>query len=69
MSCKAEWLKLGADLRLVRCNEIIVVDRPVLDDLDLLFKRDVGWTKDFSDTELEFQKKWGLYRITFPAWR
>lgn len=40
---------------------------PVLDDLELVFKRDAAWTRDVSAAKMELEKNWELFREELSA--
>lgn len=46
---------------------MVVVDPPVLDDLELLIERDAGWTEDLGAVKPEFQKEWKLLQDEFTG--
>lgn len=62
VSCKSEWLKLGGFLSSGDSAEMVIVDLPVLDDLELLFESNVCGPIDVRAVKPEVQKKWGLLR-------
>lgn len=46
---------------------MVLVDPPVLDELELLFERDAWWIRDAGAIKPELKKEWELLRDEFPA--
>lgn len=66
-SCEAEWLEFGGVSGSGGGPGVVVADPPVLGDLELLFKRDAGWTRDVDAARPELHKQWGLLRDEPPS--
>lgn len=46
--------------------EVAIFDWPVLDDFELFFERDAGWTRDVGAVKPELEKKQGLLQDELP---
>lgn len=65
--CAAEWLEYGSALGSGGDPEVVVVDPPVLEDLEWLFEGDAWWTKDVGAAKPELQKVWRLSSVKLSA--
>lgn len=56
-SCDAEWLKYGSASDSGGEPEVVVVEPSVLDEQELLFKRDAPWQRDWGFAKPGLQKQ------------
>lgn len=61
-SCKDEWLELSGSQGSECGSEVVIVDLPPLDHLELLFGKDAWWTSDVTAAKLKLLEEWGLLR-------
>lgn len=76
MIFEAEWPDFGGASGFGDGSGVVVVDMLVLSELEVLFERDVGWTRHVGAPKRELQKKWGLFKdelrglqMTVPTYR
>lgn len=66
-SFEAEWAEYGGATGSGGGPEVAVVEPPVLHDLNLLFERDAGRTKDAGAAKPRLQKEWRLLMDELPG--
>lgn len=65
-SSKDEWPKFDGVAKSTIGRDVEVVEPPVLDDLELLFERDAGWTQDILAVNCELRWECKLLRGDLP---
>lgn len=65
---EAEWLNVCGASCVGGGPALVIVELPVIDELNLWFGRDAGWAGDVSTAKAEIQKYWGLLRDVIFWW-